>query len=171
MIWALILFLTPVLLFVLAFLYETYVSFKRLFKPKYSRSDYVSATWEVTHTLLVFAVVMLVMLFTQALTELSSAIFLSTLLASVALLVRSICYTYIFYARKTNKINWVDWLFALSHVVAAGLLVLTVLKALWFMHTENPPVNDHFIPAFIPGLIFVVAICVVPILMLYRTKN
>lgn len=171
MVWALILFLTPTLLFVIGFLYETYVSFKRLFKPKFSRKDYVSATWEVTHTLLVFAVVMLLMLFTQVLDELASAIFLSTFLAASALLVRSACYTYIFYGRKKKIINWVDWTFALSHLMAALFLVVTVLKALWFIYKENPPVNEQFIGPFIPGLVFVLAICIFPMIILYRTKN
>ncbi len=171
MFWALVLIVTPVLLFVLAFLYETYISFKRLYKPKYKRQEYVSATWEVTHTLLVFAVVMLLMLFTKALDDLASTIFMSTFIAATALLVRSACYTYIFYARKKNVINWVDWTFALSHVVAALFLVVTVVKALWFIFTKNPPINEQFIPAFIPGLVLVIAICAVPMTVLYKTKH
>lgn len=171
MIWAILLFVTPVLLFVLAFLYETYISFKRLYKKNYKRTDYVSATWEVTHTLLVFAVVMLVMLFTQVLDELAATIFLPTFLAALTLMVRSSCYTYIFYVRKKQVIGWVDWLFAVSHVVAAGLLVVTVLKALWFIYKENPAVNEQFVPLFIPGLIFVLAVCSLPLLILYKTKN
>ncbi len=171
MIWALVLIVTPVLLFVLGFLYETYISFKRLARPKYKRDEYVSATWEVTHTLLVFAVVMLLMLFTKVLDELAASIFLSTFIAGTALMIRSACYTYIFYARKKNIINWVDWTFALSHVVAALFLVITVLKALWFIFTKNPPVNDQFIPYFIPGLLVVIGICILPMILLYKTKN
>ena len=50
----------PIVLFVVAFLYETWLSFRRL-RPaaaRKQRSGYVDATWEITHTLLVFAVVM-----------------------------------------------------------------------------------------------------------------
>ncbi|MCA9323801.1 hypothetical protein KC992_01735 [Candidatus Saccharibacteria bacterium] len=171
MIAALILIVIPVLLFVLGFLYETYISFKRLFKPTYTRESYVSATWEVTHTILIFAVVMLLMLFTQVLDELASAIFLSTLLAGSAMLVRAICYLQIFYVRKKQRINWVDWVFALSHVVTALFLVVTVVKALWFLYQNNPPVNSQFIPVFIPGLIVVLGLVSIPMMVLYKTKK
>jgi cytochrome bd-type quinol oxidase subunit 2 len=171
MLGAMLLFLIPTLLFVIGFLYETYLSFVRLKNPKNGKSGYVSVTWEVTHTLLIFAVVMLMMLFTKSIDGLSSAIFLSTFIAAFALIVRLICYVYIFYVRKKNKIGAVDWLFALSHVVAALFLVITVAKALWYIYKNNPEVNSQFIPYFIPGLLIVIALCVLPMLTIYSTKK
>lgn len=168
---ALVLFLVPVLLFVTAFLYETWISVRRLRNPKGRGYGYLSATWEVTHTLLVFAVVMLVMMFTQVLEELSQAIFLTTFLAATALGVRAICYIYIFYVRQSKTINWVDYLFSLSHFAAAVFLVMTVAEALWFLYKNNPPANEQFIPFFIPGLILVVGVCLLPMLLLYKTKD
>lgn len=168
---AVILFLVPTLLFVLAFLYETFLSFKRLNNPKVGKSGYVAATWEVTHTLLVAAVVMLVMMCTQVLDQLASAIFMATFLAAVALGVRAVLYIYIFYVRTDKKTNWVDWVFALTHVVAALLLVVVVVQALWFLYKNNPPVNSEFIPVFIPGMVVVALICLLPILKLYSTKD
>ncbi|HSX07551.1 MAG TPA: hypothetical protein VLG11_01525 [Candidatus Saccharimonadales bacterium] len=171
MLTAMILFLVPTLLFVLAFLYETYLSFTRLGKKRPSRANYLSATWEVTHTLLVFAVVMLIMLFTHSLDKLSAAIFTSTFFAVAALAVRAAAYLYIFYGRQSKKISWIDWVFAGSHVVAAALLVITVVKAVWFIYQNHPLVNSQFFPYFIPGLIGVLLICIVPITMLYRTRD
>lgn len=171
MIAALILFIVPVLLFVLAFLYETYVSFRRLAGRSNDRRAYLSATWEITHTLLVFAVVMLIMLFTQQLDQLASAIFVPTFLAAAILAIRAVCYVYIFYVRSTPRINWIDWLFAVTHVLAAALLVVVVLKAVWFILTEEPTVNSQFIPYFLPGLALVMAVCAVPIIFLYQTRK
>lgn len=171
MIAAYILFLLPTLLFVLAFLYETWLSFIRLRNPKVGRGDYLSATWEVTHTLLVFAVVMLVMLFTSSIETLAGTIFLSTFIAMFALTVRAACYLYIFYGRTSQRTSWIDWVFALSHVIAALFLVITVLRALWFMATQDPAVNDRFLPYFFPGLALVLAVCAIPILMLYTGKR
>lgn len=171
MIPALLLFLVPTLLFVIGFLYETYLSFMRLKNPKAGKTGYVSATWEVTHTLLVFAVVMLLMMFTKNIDGLASAIFLSTFVAAFALTIRSACYAYIFYARKKQKRGLVDWVFALSHLVAALFLVITVLEALWYLYKNNPPVNTQFLPFFIPGLVLVLAVCAIPILTLYSTKD
>lgn len=171
MIAALLLFLIPTLLFVLGFLYETYLSFIRLKNPKAGKSGYVNATWEVTHTLLIFAVVMLLMLFSRNVDGIASAIFTSTFIAALALVVRSVCYSYIFYGRKSQRTTWVDWVFALSHVVAALFLVVTVVKALWYLYQNNPPVNTQFLPYFIPGLILVLGVCIMPMALLYSTKK
>lgn len=169
---ALILFLLPVLLFVIAFLYETYLSFRRIQKPKSGKTGYVNATWEITHTLLVTAIVMLVMMFTSSLDGLASAIFLATFLAAVALGIRAVLYVYIFYVRdKKQKPGSTDWAFAISHVVAAVLLVIVVLQALWFLYKNNPPANTQFLPYFIPGMLFVIAITALPILVVYRIKD
>jgi cytochrome bd-type quinol oxidase subunit 2 len=161
----------PILLFVLAFVYETWLSAIRLFKPKATNFNYVDATWEVTNTLLVFGVVMLLMLFTKHIDMIAKEIFLSTLLAGFALLIRAVCYIYIFYVKPSNKIGPIDWLFALTHVAAAGLLVITVIKATLFLITEKPDANTQFLPFFWPGLIFVLALCAVPLLKLYATKK
>lgn len=172
MISALILFLVPVTLFVIAFLYETYLSFRRLNKPKAGRYGYLSATWEITHTLLVAGIVMLVMMFTSVLDNLSSAIFVATFLAAVALGVRAVLYIYIFYVRGNKiKTNYIDWAFAITHVLAAVLLIVVVLQALWFLYKNNPPANNQFLPYFIPGLVIILAITILPIIYLYKTKD
>lgn len=160
----------PILLFVLAFLMETWLSLVRLKNPKSSRGSYVEATWEVTNTLLVFGVVMLVMLFTKSIELIADKIFVSTLLAGGALLIRAVCYVYIFYVRSPQKTDWVDWLFALSHVAAAGFLVITVIQATWLLIQEQPEANLQFLPYFWPGLILVLTVCALPMLKLYRTK-
>jgi uncharacterized membrane protein SirB2 len=170
MITAYLLIYIPILLFVAAFLYETFLSFLRLKNPKAKTFGYLDATWEVTNTLLIFGVVMLLMLFTKSIDRISDAIFTSTLLAGGALLVRAACYIYIFYVRTSKRLGLVDWLFALSHVAAAGLLVVTVVKATWFLYKQQPEANLQFIPYFLPGLVVVLAICCLPLMRLYRTK-
>jgi cytochrome bd-type quinol oxidase subunit 2 len=166
------LFLIPTLLFVVAFLYETFLAFRRLFVPKLlGNTGYLSATWEVTHTLLIFAVVMLLMLFTGVIDQLTASIFTPTFLAAVFLTIRVAAYMQIFYVRRRQHIGWLDWLFALSHVGAALLLVVTVLKSVWFVHQHGSIANTQFIPYFIPGLVIVLATCALPILSLYKTKH
>lgn len=171
MLAAMVLFITPVLLFVVAFLYETYLSFKRLKNPKFGSDGYISATWEVTHTLLVFAVVMLLMLFSSSIDDISKVILLPVFWAGTALSIRAALYIYIFFVRKSPKITWVDWSFAFSHILAALLLVLVVLKSLFFVYKNKPEVNSQFIPYFMPGLMIVLVVCFVPLLYLYRVKD
>ncbi|MBL8121722.1 hypothetical protein JNM87_03160 [Candidatus Saccharibacteria bacterium] len=166
-----VLFLTPLVLFVSAFLYETWLSFARLKNPKKGRAGYVTATWEVTHTLLVFTVVMLLMTFTQSLTALARSLYWSTFVAAVFLGLRAVAYLYIFYVRRdTKRINAIDWFFAITHVGAAIFLVVTVLQALVFIWTKDPVANTQFFPAFVPGLLLVLALCAVPLATVYRTK-
>lgn len=166
-----IIFLVPVLLFVAAFLYETWLSFVRLNNPRKGRAGYVGATWEVTHTLLVFSVVMLIMTFTQDLVNLADKLFWTTFIAAIALGLRAVLYLYIFYGRANQtKINWLDWLFAFLHVIAAGFLVVTVVNALLYIWQENPVANTQFFPVFIPGLALVIAVCIIPMISLYKTK-
>ncbi len=160
----------PIILFVVAFLYETWLAFRRLSSQKNARSGYVDATWEVTHTLLVFAVVMLLMLHTQVLDQLAAQIFWPTFMAAVALGLRAVCYIHIFYVRTSaDTINWIDWAFAWLHVVSAALLVAVVLQATWFIFTANAPVNEEFIPVFLPGLALVAAVVALPIATLHRS--
>lgn len=172
MIAALILFLTPVLLFVIAFLYETYLSFYRLKYPRRGRDGYVTTTWEFTHTLLVFAVVMLIMMFTTSLDSLASVLFWPVFIAATFLGIRAVCYIYIFYVRRnTAQIDWIDKVFAVTHVGAALFLVFAVGRALWWIHTTNPVPNSEFVPYFVPGLLLVLAVCAVPIGILYGTRD
>lgn len=169
MLAAYLLIYIPVGLFVVAFLYETLLSFRRLKDVKRGRGGYVDATWEVTHTLLIFGVVMLFMLFTKAIDQLASAVFLSTLLAGLALATRAFFYIYIFYVRSPKaRLGFADWAFALSHVAAALLLVVTVIQATWFLMTAQPPLNSQFVAPFMFGLVFVVGACIVPMLTIYR---
>lgn len=170
MIWAYILIYVPILIFVLAFLYETYLSFVRLKYPKRGKEGYLSATWEVTHTLLVFGVVMLLMLFTKSIDQIATAIFVSTFWAAIFLGLRGALYIYIFYVRKVPTINVIDWMFAFTHVAAALLLVVTVLQASWFIFTEQPEANLQFIPVFLPGLFLILGITAIPLMTLYKSK-
>lgn len=160
------------LLFVVAFLYETWLSFVRLRHLDKGRSGYVAGTWEVTHTLLVFAVVMLLMTFTQDLTAMAEVLFWPTFIAAIFLGLRAALYLYIFYVRQPNhKPSITDWLFAFMHVGAAGFLVATVVEALVYIGTYNPVANTQFFPAFIPGLVLVLALCVIPLVVIYRSND
>ena len=166
-----ILFFLPLILFVTAFLFETYLSFARLANPKAGRRGYVEKTWEVTHTLLIAAVVILVMMFSQSIEGIASALFTSTFIAAAALAIRYACYLYIFYVREDQITSWVDWVFAFSHVIAAVALVTSVVKVLWYLYQNNPGVNSQFLPLYLPGLLVTVLICAFPIAYLYRLRK
>lgn len=167
MIGALVLFLVPTVLYVVAFLYETYLSFTRLRSSSKQGTGYVTFTWETTHTLLVFAVIMLMMMYSQVIDGLASSIFTVAFLALAGLTVRAGLYLYLFFVKRSTSVSVGDWLFALTHVITAILLVAVVYQAVHFVITNNPPVNSQFLPYFVPGLMLVVAVTFLPIIWLY----
>ena len=132
----------------------------------------MQATWEITHTLLVFSLVMLLMLHTANLSALARVLFMPAFIAAFALSVRAFCYVYIFYVRDTKApTDWFDWLFAISHGAALLTLALTAYRAVDFLRQPNLVVNHQFLGYFVPGLFVILAICTVPMVMLYKTKD
>lgn len=167
------LFIIPLVFYVVAFLYETYLSLVRLGASKQkNNSNYVSATWEITHTLLVFSLVMLLMLHTNEINELASMLFVPAFLAGFALTMRAFFYVYVFYVREPAKrVGIGDWLFAASHVLAVIGLVATAFQALKFISVDGRMVNDQFLPIFVPGLVLIMALCAGPIFVVYKNKD
>lgn len=169
-IWAFI--LTPLALFLAAYLAETYASFSRLKKPSKGR-DYLSATWEVTHTFLVVSVALFVGFFSQNLTDIAYVVFYPLFLTSVFVGVRTLAYIYLFMIRDTASKHrtWVDVVFAISHIgVIIGLVYLLVVLVPKLLTTELIA-NTNFIPWMIPGAIIILLACSIPILALYKTKR
>lgn len=170
-IWGFI--LTPLCLFLIAYLYETYISFQRLSYPKKGR-HYVDATWEVTHTFLVISVALFVGFFSSNLTEIAYVTFYPLFLASVFVGVRTLAYIYIFVIRESKKQmtrSWVDAVFAFSHIgVIISLLYLIAVLIPKILSTQLTP-NTLFIPWMIPGAFVIIAICIIPLFNLYKTRT
>lgn len=165
--------LVPLVLFLLAFVVELFMSFKRLSNNK-ADGSYLGATWEMTHTFLVVSVALFVSLFSNNLTELAKASFLGFFIVAVFAGLRGAAYIYIFYIRSgaQRKVrNWIDWSFALTHVgMVLGVLVLLAGLVPKLFQIDLQP-NTAFIPWMWPGLILVLVLCVPPIASLYSTKK
>lgn len=163
----------PLLLFVIAFVIETFLSIKRL-KNNKREGSYVSATWEVTHTFLVVAVAMFVSLFSDYLTDIARVSLVGFIIVTIFAGIRGSAYLYIFYIRNPNKRsmrNWIDTLFAFAHLgMVVGLFVL-LARLIPEMMRLNPQPNTDFIPWMIPGLILVISLCALPLVSIYNTKK
>ncbi len=163
--------LVPLLLYLAAFIYETFLSFKRLRNPKKGRAGYVGGAWELLILLLLFCALVMLVTFTQDLIRLADTLFWTTFIAAIALGLRAVAYLYIFYGRANQyKINWMDWTFAFMHLIAAVFLVITAVNAMLFIWQNNPVANTQFFPIFIPGLALLIAVCIIPMVVLYKTK-
>jgi len=167
--------LVPLLAYLPLFIYETYSSFKRLDLTKRRKSDYLSATWEITHTLLILAVTNFIWLFSDVIKEVGAAVYWGLIIVGAAFIVRAILYLYIFYIQdqkvRRKRDTIFDYLFAVSHVVILGGLIYTLNNAWATLATESFSINTEFIPYMWPGLVLMIGICAIPMFSLYRTKR
>ena len=166
----LVLFLIPVSIYVLLFIYETYLSFKKALRKDHKR-NYVEATWEMTHTLLIISLILLFVFYSRSLNELSSAIFAPIFIAGTLLLIRGILYTYIFYVVKKTYSKYLDWLFFFTHLFTLVILSIVTFKVIQFVINSHPIANTNFLPYFIPGEILTLALILGPMYFIYRIKE
>jgi len=166
----LILFLIPVSIYVLLFVYETYLSYKKAISKDHKR-NYVETTWEMTHTLLIISLVLFFVFYSSSLDKIAKSLFVFAFLAGSFLVARGILYTYIFYVKQNNKNKIYDWIFFLSHVGSLVFLALVVLKSILFVVNNHPESNSMFLPYFIPGEILTLALILGPMYVLYKIKD
>lgn len=162
----------PLIAYVPMFIYELYISFRRIGKPLDKGGEYLHATWEVTHTFLILSINYFVWLYSDAVVDVGRAAFGALLLFGAAFIVRAVLYTQLFYIKSSAKPNIVvDWLFALTHVVMAGSLVYTIAVAVSFMTRGGYEANQTFLPLLWPGIILMLPLISVPLYFLYKTKS
>lgn len=165
--------LLPLLLFLVGYIVETYVSFARL-KNKKKDNSYLDATWEVTHTFLVVSVACFVGFFSTNLIELADAAFYGMFLVSIFVALRTVTYIYLFYIREPTKRgvrNWIDVAFAFSHVgVVVSFLLMLAMLIPRILELDMQP-NNQFISWMTPGFVLTLLLCILPILSLYKTKR
>jgi hypothetical protein len=157
----------PLGLYAITFSYETFAAFRRLAK---NSNDYVSATWEITHTLLVLALTNFTWLWSEAMIAVAQAAYWGLIIAAAAFVVRAILYVYLFHAAAAGKHRLAGWLFALSHLVMLAGLVYSVVAAFRVLSSQSYAVNDQLIPYMWPALIASLVICAIPIWKSYRSK-
>lgn len=166
------LILIPLFFYVAVFSYETYLSIKRISNKKLKRGEaFVSATWEVTHTILVYAFVIFFVSHADLLPAIATTIFLPVIILMIALIARGTLYLYLFYGNtKISKIGklW-HGLFAITHLVnLAAALWLTIAVA-YEIITRHFIASTENIGLIALGLIPIGLLCAVPLYTLYRT--
>tara|TARA_B100002049_G_C15977362_1_gene331433 strand:- start:152 stop:667 length:516 start_codon:yes stop_codon:yes gene_type:complete len=164
--------LVPLIAYIPMFIYELYISFRRIGKPLDKGGEYLHATWEVTHTFLILSINYFVWLYSDAVVDVGRAAFGALLLFGAAFIFRAVLYTQLFYIKSSVKPNLlVDWMFALTHVVMAASLFYTVAVAVSSMIREGYEPNQTFLPLLWPGIILMLPLVSVPLYFLYKTKS
>lgn len=165
--------LVPLVLFLMGFVVETYLSFKRL-RDTSLTGRYLDVTWELTHTLLVVAVAIFAGLFSQNLVEIAKAVYFGVFTIAIFVGVRTLCYIYLAFIKPRNKkdpLTVVDYVFAYTHVgiiLGLGLLLAQLIPKLLSIDLKA---NTQFIPWMWPGLFIILAVGLLPALSLYRTNK
>lgn len=156
-------------IYLLAFGYETVLSFWRLRRTPNGRAGYVDATWEVTHTLIVYVFTLFMITYSSALPDLAPSLFWPVLLTGVFLLTRAGLYLYIFYIRPAKRrVGLADYGFALSHLlILVGLLIAFVVAVSHIIQLNATPNLAYFGP-LLPGLAVTLLVSVWPLWRLYR---
>ena len=171
MIEAWILIGLPLVLYIITFIVELITSVTRLFNHR-SIGNYLDATWEITFTFLILAVVNMANLFSSNIEQLADAFFTGIFIVGGAIVVRAILYLVLFYIRTDQtKRTWLDWIFALSHLGIITGLAIVLTEFIPMLNTETLIPNTQFLPYMWGGLIVVVLLCSIPLSRLYFASS
>lgn len=170
------LILVPLAFYALAFGYETYMSIARLVGNAYSRgATYVHATWEVTHTLLVYSFVIFITTHSNMLPQLAPVMFVPVSIVATLLMIRAALYLYLFYGEENPRAaRLLHSLFAVCHIVPFMALIwgfIAVYGTVSRLSLE--PMTDNLWIIF-AGLVITASFCAIPLARLYasyRDKN
>ncbi|HEX4662414.1 MAG TPA: hypothetical protein VH144_02265 [Candidatus Saccharimonadales bacterium] len=163
--------LIPLLAYLLAFSYETILSLLRLSKTyqrRHKYQGYAHATWEITHTLLVFSFTSFFVLFSPLVVELADRAYLPLFATGILFAIRGLLYLYLFYVATDDKPHPVwDALFALSHLALLGALIWSIATvARLVIDVPVTPLTD-LVPIVAPPVILVLIISFIPLIRMY----
>jgi hypothetical protein len=166
--------LLPILAYLPFFFVETWASFQRIGKKTPSSDNYLHLTWEMTHTLLIVGVNYFIWLFASVIVDVGKAVYWGLITAGALYIVRAILYVYIYYgsgAKKKLHNGWADWLFAITHLLIIACLLYVVIRGAVVLMTTEYTVNTQFLPWMYPGLVFMIIICAIPLIRIYKIKR
>lgn len=157
-------------LYAIGFLYETIMSFVRLNDTKHEL--YPHASWEVIHTTLVIAFACFMITHGPMLPAIAPLLLVPFMIALLGFFLRATFQLLIFFGRRDSRQhNWLDWGFALSHIVILVPFLYAVTTAIIYLSTHPLDVLTNMFSWFIPGLIIGVIICSIPIMYIFRHRR
>lgn len=165
-----VLLLTLVLLYAAGFLYESIMGFIRLNTPK--KEVYPSGSWEVIHTTLVVAFATFMITHGPMLPEIAPLILVPFMIAVLGFFLRATFYVLVFFGRvDPTKHNWLDWGFALSHIVILVPFLYGLTVTIIYLATHQLDVLTDMFAWFMPGLIVCIGIILIPVLYIFTKQH
>lgn len=161
----------PLIIYIPMFLVEVFIAFRRIGKPLDKGGEYLHATWEVTHTLLILSLNYFMWLYSSAVVDVAQVVFVPLIIFGGVFIVRAILYTYLFYIKSIKKPSlFMDWLFAICHIVMLVSIVLVTIGAASILFAGNYEPNHILLPLLYPGLFLMIPLIALPIYFLYSTR-
>jgi len=163
--------LTPLIVYVITFIYETYLAIMRVKTGKLDRGQaFVMSTWEISHTIFVYAVTVFIVSHADLLPIIAPQLLLPSSIFIVALIIRGTMYLSLFYADSSSNKKHRLWhaLFALTYITgllsAVWLIMIATVSIITQGFVPNTDALIYTAAGFIPALL----ICGIPIFVLYR---
>lgn len=161
----------PILAYIPMFLVEAYISLRRIGKPLDKGGEYLHATWESTHTLLILGINYFMWLYSSAIVDVANSVFIPLISFGAAFIIRAILYLYLFYIKKPTKpYLLVDWIFAICHMVMLICITWIAIATIDILRNSNYKSNDILLPLLYPGLALTIPLISAPIYFLYKTR-
>jgi len=163
--------LTPLIVYVITFIYETYLAIMRVKTGKLDQGQaFVMATWEISHTIFVYSVTVFIVSHADLLPIIAPQLLLPSSIFIIALIIRGTMYLSLFYNDTPNVKHNRAWhaVFALTYIIgllsAVWLIVIAVLGIITQGFVPNTDALIYTAAGFIPALL----ICGIPIFTIYR---
>lgn len=170
--WLYILIITPIVAWLVAFGYETWLAMGRAQDGDLAFGKlHTDASWEITHTLLVYAFTVFLISHAEALVVLDAVIFLPVCVFIVSLIARGCLYLYIAYSDPVRSPRIMSNLLALSYLISLGSIISGAIGVALNLrlYQFTPDTSNLAVVTF--GLVLTSIFCAVPIWAAYRTTD
>lgn len=171
-IWLYTLILLPVIGWVAAFGYETWLALGRSESGDFHKGEaYMHASWEITHTLLVYAFTVFLISHADALSVLDRTLFLPVSAFMITLMVRGCLYMYLFYGEHIKHQQLWHNVFAITYVVSMVTIIAGAVGVLLTLVTFRVTPNTDHLPLITAGFFLTSFVCVLPIWSAYHQHD
>jgi len=159
-------------LYVLLFTLETILAWKGAMRGNGGKAQLISPEWEITHTLLVYGFTLFIVSHATLLVLIGGPLLTIASSIIILLIVRGVLYLYVGYTESTSKkvLFVARWLFALACAAQLAAVACLAYALAWAIITMGYVPSTSIVPYALIGLIPTLAICIVPIVLLYRRK-
>ncbi len=165
---ALFFVLFPLVLYVPLLLIEMNLSLLSVSRGR-SFSEYLHATWETTHTLLILSVVAFVWLFNDAVPVVAPVVALPLLLAALCFVLRAAAYIIVYYEWGAPALRrFAGQFFVASHLVLVAGLLWVIYGVATTVPWSTVVIQSSLIIYLWPGALATLFIVAFPVVQLYK---